>query len=139
VGTFEFDPYVAAIAAFVMIFAAAYLLWMYQRIIFGEVSDFLKSLGDHLTDMTPVEILTLAPLAALTVIFGIQPGLLLNLFPSTVTATLQSAQTAAPIAIPTTVAVGALVLLLVLVAARIAWVLLRPRQPALETEGGAAH
>jgi NADH-quinone oxidoreductase subunit M len=139
VGTFEFNPYAAAIAAFVMVFAAGYLLWMYQRLFFGEVSDFLKGLGGHLTDMTPVEILTLAPLAALVVIFGIQPGLLLDLFPGTVTATLQSVEPSAPIAIPTTVVVGLLVLLLVLVLARVGWVLLRPRQPALEPESGAAH
>jgi NADH-quinone oxidoreductase subunit M len=139
VGTFEFNPYAAAIAAFVMVFAAGYLLWMYQRLFFGEVSDFLKGLGDHLTDMTPVEILTLAPLAALVVIFGIQPGLLLDLIPGTVTATLQSVEPSAPIAIPTTVVVGLLVLLLVAVLARVGWVLLRPRQPALEPESGAAH
>jgi NADH-quinone oxidoreductase subunit M len=139
VGTFEFNPYAAAIAAFVMVFAAGYLLWMYQRLFFGDVSDFLKGLGNHLTDMTPVEILTLAPLAALVVIFGIRPGLLLDLFPATVTATLQSVEPSAPIAIPTTVAVGALVLVLVLVLARIGWVLLRPRQAALEPESGAAH
>ena len=139
VGTFEFNPYAAAIAAFVMVFAAGYLLWMYQRLFFGDVSDFLKGLGSHLTDMTPVEILTLAPLAALVVIFGIQPRLLLDLFPATVTATLQSVQPSAPIAIPTTVAVGALVLVLVLVLARVGYVLLRPRQAALEPESGAAH
>ena len=45
-----------------MILAAGYLLFMYGRIVFGEVSDFLDGLGDHLTDMTPVEILTLVPL-----------------------------------------------------------------------------
>ena len=64
---------------FVMILAAGYLLYMYGRVVFGELSDFLAGLGDHLTDMTPVEILTLAPLGALVVIFGIQPGLLLDL------------------------------------------------------------
>src|SRR5690348_6307626 len=100
VGTFQYNQLAAAVAAFVMIFAAGYLLWMFQRLMFGDVSDFLKSLGEHLTDMSPVEILTLAPLATLTVIFGIQPGLLLNLFPSTVTATLQSVESSAPIAIP---------------------------------------
>jgi NADH-quinone oxidoreductase subunit M len=139
VGTFEVDPAAAAVAAFVMIFAAGYLLWMYQRVVFGELSDFLAGLGDHLTDMTPVEILTLVPLGTLVVIFGLQPGLLLNLFPSTVTATLAAVQPSAPIAVPTTVVVGLLVLLLVFVVARIAWVLLKPRRAALETEGGAAH
>ena len=70
-----------------MILAAGYLLYMYGRVVFGEVSDFLAGLGDHLTDMTPVEILTLAPLGALVVIFGIQPGLLLDLVSGTVTET----------------------------------------------------
>ena len=88
VGTFEVLPYAAAVAAFVMILAAGYLLYMYGRVVFGEVSAFLEGLGDHLTDMTPVEILTLVPLGTLVVIFGLKPGLLLDLFPSTVTETL---------------------------------------------------
>ena len=79
VGTFLAFPGAAAIATFVMILAAAYLLFMYRRIVFGEVSAFLEGLGHHLTDITPIEILTLAPLGVLVVVFGIQPGLLLNL------------------------------------------------------------
>jgi NADH-quinone oxidoreductase subunit M len=79
VGTFLANPWAAAVAAFVMIFAAAYLLWMYQRVVFGEPSAFLKGLGDHLTDITPVEILTVAPLGALVVAFGFFPGIVLRL------------------------------------------------------------
>jgi len=139
VGTFEVLPYAAAVATFVMILAAGYLLYMYGRVVFGELSDFLAGLGDHLTDMTPVEILTLVPLGTLVVIFGLQPGLLLNLFGSTVTETLAAVEPSAPIAIPSNVVIGALVLLVVLVLARIAWALLRPRSAALEPEGGAAH
>jgi NADH-quinone oxidoreductase subunit M len=139
VGTFEVLPYAAAVATFVMILAAGYLLYMYGRVVFGELSDFLAGLGDHLTDMTPVEILTLVPLGTLVVIFGLQPGLLLNLFGSTVTETLAAVEPSAPIAIPSNVVIGAIVLLVVLVLARIAWALLRPRSAALEPEGGAAH
>ncbi len=73
--------------------------------------------------MTPVEILTLAPLGALVVIFGIQPGLLLDLVSSTVTETLEAVEPSAPIAVPTTVVVGLLAILAVLVLARIGWVL----------------
>ncbi len=138
VGTFEANPAAAAVASFVMILAAGYLLWMYGRVVFGEVSEFLAGLGDHLTDITPVEILTLAPLGALVVIFGIQPGLLLNLFSSTVTETLAAAKPAAPIAIPTSVVVTLLGLVVVGVLARIAWVLLRKRPAALEPKTGAA-
>jgi NADH-quinone oxidoreductase subunit M len=67
------------VATFVMIFAAAYLLWMLQRVVTGELSDFLRGLGHHLEDMRPVEILTLAPLGALVVALGLAPGLLLDL------------------------------------------------------------
>jgi len=139
VGTFTVQPYAAAVAAFVMILAAGYLLFMYGRIVFGEVSEFLAGLGDHLTDISPVEILTLAPLGALVVIFGIQPGLLLNLFSSTVTETLVAVEPATPIAISSPFAVSILALVLILVLARVGWALLRPRPMTLEPEGGAAH
>jgi NADH-quinone oxidoreductase subunit M len=138
-GTFQANPYAAAVATFVMILAAGYLLYMYGRVVFGEVSDFLAGLGDHLTDMTPVEILTLAPLGALVVIFGLQPGLLLDLVSSTVGETLRSVAPSAPIAVPTTVVVGLLAILAVLVVARIVWVLLRQSRGSLEPETGAAH
>jgi NADH-quinone oxidoreductase subunit M len=88
VGAFAFNPWTAAAIAFVMILAAAYLLWMQQRVLFGPLSDFLKGLGPHLTDMKPVEILTLAPLGALTVVFGLFPGLLLDLVAGSVKAAL---------------------------------------------------
>jgi NADH-quinone oxidoreductase subunit M len=87
-GAFAYSPWVAAVIVFVMIFAAAYLLWMQQRVLFGPLSDFLRGLGHHLTDMRPVEILTLAPLGALTVIFGLFPGLVLNLIAGSVKAVL---------------------------------------------------
>ena len=45
VGTFEVSPGAAAIATFVMILAAGYLLYMFGRIVFGEVSPFFASLG----------------------------------------------------------------------------------------------
>ena len=60
-----------------MMLGAAYLLWMYQRVIFGDLSDFLKGLGHHLTDMNRVEVATLAPLVVLAIAFGVFPGLLL--------------------------------------------------------------
>jgi NADH-quinone oxidoreductase subunit M len=85
VGTFAFSPLAAAVAALAMMLAAAYLLWMYQRVVFGEVSEFLRGLGHHLTDMRPVEVLTLSPLMVLTLAFGVFPGVLLELFQGPVT------------------------------------------------------
>jgi NADH-quinone oxidoreductase subunit M len=84
VGSFVFNPIVATIAAFVMILGAAYLLWMFQRVIMGDLSEFMRGLGHHLTDVSPVEILTLAPLGALVVAFGVLPVLVLELVSPTV-------------------------------------------------------
>jgi NADH-quinone oxidoreductase subunit M len=97
-GTFVVNPIAATVATFVMIFAAGYLLWMFQRLAFGELSDFLRGLGSHLTDMRPVEAMTLVPLGALVVIFGLYPGLILDLIAGSVDATLAAVRDAAPIA-----------------------------------------
>jgi NADH-quinone oxidoreductase subunit M len=85
VGAFDFWPVVAAITALAMMLAAAYLLWMYQRVIFGDLSDFLKGIGHHLTDMNRLEVASLAPLVVLAIGFGIFPGLLLALWQAPVT------------------------------------------------------
>src|SRR3990170_1210469 len=61
-GTFAVSPIAAAVATTVMVLGAVYLLWMFQRVAFGPVSDFLKGVGQHLTDVTPMELVTLTPL-----------------------------------------------------------------------------
>jgi NADH-quinone oxidoreductase subunit M len=88
VGSFAYSPAVAAVAALAMMLGAAYLLWMYQRVVFGDLSDFLRGLGGHLTDVTRVEVLTLAPLMVLTLGFGVFPGVLLELFQAPVSGIL---------------------------------------------------
>jgi NADH-quinone oxidoreductase subunit M len=90
VGSFAFWPWAAAVAALAMMLGAAYLLWMYQRVIFGELSDFLRGLGSHLTDMSRVEVLTLTPLMVLTIAFGIYPNLLLGLFDAPIQTLMQA-------------------------------------------------
>jgi NADH-quinone oxidoreductase subunit M len=142
VGTFAFSPVAAGIAAFVMILAAGYLLYMYGRVVFGEVSDFLNGLGDHLTDMTPIEVLTLVPLGTLIVIFGLQPGLLLTLVQQTVDETLTAAEAGAALPVGTDVVIVGVVGVVLLVLARVAYALAGRRPatpPAVAAEGGAAH
>jgi len=138
VGTFVTNPWVAAIAAVVMVLGAAYLLWMYQRVIFGEPSAFLKGLGSHLTDISATEILTLAPLAALVVVFGFFPGILLGLISNPAAVTLANAtQGAQAIPVdPLWVAAGVGLLVAIVVARFLS---LRPSAggPAPATEGAA--
>ncbi len=148
VGTFQVSPAAAAIATFVMILSAGYLLYMFGRVVFGEVSDFLAGLGHHITDMTATEVLTLVPLGVLVVVFGVQPGLLLNLVSGTVAATQASAAGGTAIPVAPEIVAGLVTLLVVLIVVRIAYVLKTggtpaPGQPtsavAIVAEGGAAH
>jgi len=136
VGTFQVNPWAAAVATFVMILAAAYLLWMFQRIAFGEPSAFLLGLKDHLTDITATEILTLAPLAAMVVAFGFFPGILLNLFREPIADTLASVRGAHVIAIdPVLVALGLGFVVAVVVARFLS---LRPSDAAPSSSTGVA-
>jgi NADH-quinone oxidoreductase subunit M len=142
VGTFIVSPAAAAIAAVVMVLGAGYLLFMFGRVAFGEVSDFLTGLGDHLTDIEPVEILTLVPLATLVVVFGIQPGLLLDLVQGTVDATMEAAAAGTAIAIGTEALAVVGLLIVVLVVGRTAWALthaeIAPGTPTPAATGGGA-
>jgi NADH-quinone oxidoreductase subunit M len=134
-GTFVVNPWVAAVATFVMILAAAYLLWMFQRVVLGEPSEFLLGLRHHLTDMTPTEIFTLAPLAALVVVFGLFPGILLDLFKVPVATALEEVAGGTAITVdPLLVAIG-LGLVVAVVAARL--FTLRPGRPADDESSGA--
>ena len=92
-------PLAAFIGLLVLIIGAAYLMWMFQRVAFGELSEFLKGLGHHLTDINRIELVTLAPLVALTLIFGLFPGLVLNLVSHPVDTVLQHIAQAAPVAL----------------------------------------
>jgi NADH-quinone oxidoreductase subunit M len=59
-----------------IIFAAVYLLWMYQRVIYGEVKhDNLYSLKD----LNALEISTLVPLLIFIIWIGVQPNTFLSL------------------------------------------------------------
>jgi len=137
VGTFLVSPGAAAVAAFAMILGAGYLLFMYQRVIFGEVSDFLENLGGHLTDMTPIEVLTLVPLATLVVVFGVQPGLMLNLIQGSVDEFLASARTGQAIPVdPIVVVIGLALIVLLVVARTVAVALGRRRETTVVVAQG---
>jgi NADH-quinone oxidoreductase subunit M len=137
VGAFLFNPWVAAVATFCMILAAGYLLWMYQRLFFGEVSDFLKNLPHHLTDLGVIEIVTLAPLAALVVVFGIFPGLLLDLIAGSVANVLDDVASQPAVAVAPEAAALAVVAIVAYVVARVVFVLYTDNRPAADTGGGA--
>ena len=69
-GAVKFNFWVAAVAATTMIIGAAYTLWMYKRVIFGDVANHHVA---ELTDITPREFLVLALLAGGALGMGLYP------------------------------------------------------------------
>jgi NADH-quinone oxidoreductase subunit M len=64
------------VAAIGTVFAAGYLLWLYQRTAFGEQKDEWK--GHHFHDVLPSEWLAWVPLLAGIVVFGLFPKLMFD-------------------------------------------------------------
>jgi NADH-quinone oxidoreductase subunit M len=64
-------------AATGIIFAAVYLLWMYQRVVFGKVTN--EELKGELTDLNLRELIVLIPIFIFIVWIGIYPGTFLRL------------------------------------------------------------
>ena len=72
------------VAAVGTVFAAGYLLWMYQRTAFGTPSEEFAD-DPHITDVSPVEWAAWLPILVLIVVFGFFPGLIFNLSDPAVT------------------------------------------------------
>jgi NADH-quinone oxidoreductase subunit M len=72
-GVFEVSWQWAAWGVFGVILGAAYLLWLYQRVMFGSVTN---PANEHLPDLNVREYATLIPLVVLAFWIGIYPALL---------------------------------------------------------------
>src|SRR4029453_10563165 len=73
-GAYRVDPRFAAFAATGVILSAAYMLWMFQRVNYGEVSEKNASLPD----LKPRELVILVPVIAMTILMGVLPNLFLR-------------------------------------------------------------
>ncbi|HUQ99423.1 MAG TPA: NADH-quinone oxidoreductase subunit M [Gemmatimonadaceae bacterium] len=71
IGAFKTYPVLAVIAATGVIFAAAYLLWAIQRILFNPLD---KTENTHLPDLNRRELLIMAPLVAVIIWLGVYPA-----------------------------------------------------------------
>jgi NADH-quinone oxidoreductase subunit M len=69
-GAFQTLPTFAIIGALGVILAAVYMLWMYQRVIFGELT---HEANTHLMDLTLREVVVLVPVVLLIVWIGLYP------------------------------------------------------------------
>ena len=91
VGVYQVSTWTAFGAAFGVILSAAYALWLYRRVIFG---DLIKESLKQITDMNAREIAVIAPLVFFTILLGIYPSLATDLFAPTVEALLENVKTA---------------------------------------------
>ncbi|MBM3541135.1 MAG: NADH-quinone oxidoreductase subunit M [Alphaproteobacteria bacterium] len=90
-GAFKANTWVAAVAATGMILGAAYMLWLYRRVIFGPlVKDDLK----YLPDLSRREILVFAPLVVVTLWMGIYPVSFTRVMDASVTQLIQNYEAA---------------------------------------------
>lgn len=74
-GTFKVFPWYAVIAASGVIFAAVYMLWMFQRVMFGEVTNPKNKM---LQDLSIREVFVLVPLVIFVVWIGVYPNTFLK-------------------------------------------------------------
>ncbi|KJZ20400.1 NADH-quinone oxidoreductase subunit M [Loktanella sp. S4079] len=90
-GAFQVNTWVAAIATTGVIFSAAYALWLYRRVVMG---DLIKESLKTITDMTKREKMIFVPLVVMTLLLGVYPALVLDIIGPSVTALVENYETA---------------------------------------------
>jgi len=80
-GAFQTAPPFAVAAALGVILAAIYLLWMYKRVMLGEVKN---PANDHLPDLSRREGMILLPIVILILWMGVAPSTFLRPLDGTV-------------------------------------------------------
>jgi NADH-quinone oxidoreductase subunit M len=115
IGSFPREPVYTIIATVGIIFAALYVLWVYQRVFQGPVrgdavmasmagpgsvadpDTAVGALKSTFADLTKREIAVLTPLVALVLLLGFFPGPVLDVINPSVTATMQEVGLADPV------------------------------------------
>ncbi|MEL6452725.1 MAG: NADH-quinone oxidoreductase subunit M, partial [Pseudomonadota bacterium] len=88
---FQVNTWVALVATSGVIFSAAYALWLYRRVVMGDlIKESLKSI----TDMSRRERAIFAPLVVMTILLGVYPALILDIIGPSVAALVTQYDTA---------------------------------------------
>ena len=91
VGAFKANTWVAALIAIGMVLGAAYMLYLYRRVIFGELT---KEHLMKITDLNKREILVFAPLVVIVIWMGVYPAPFLEAIDASVANLVQNYQSA---------------------------------------------
>ncbi|HAR54215.1 MULTISPECIES: NADH-quinone oxidoreductase subunit M [Roseovarius] len=90
-GVFQVNTWVALVAATGVILSAGYALWLYRRVVMGElIKESLKSISD----MTTRERAIFAPLVVMTLLLGVYPSLVTDIIGPSVEALITNYDTA---------------------------------------------
>ncbi|MCA3487004.1 MAG: NADH-quinone oxidoreductase subunit M [Rhodobacter sp.] len=100
-GIFQVNTWVAAVATSGVILSAAYALWLYRRVVFG---DLIKESLRSITDMSAREKAIFAPLIAMTLLLGIYPSLVTDITGPSVASLVTGYQAALPATAATQIA-----------------------------------
>ena len=89
IGTFRINTWVATLATIGTILSAAYALWLYRKVIFGKLE---KPSLFNIKDIGWREMVVLAPLVILTIVFGVYPKPVLDVSAASVTQLIDNYQ-----------------------------------------------
>jgi NADH-quinone oxidoreductase subunit M len=95
-GIFAANKVLAALGVSTVILSAAYLLWLYRRVMHGPVLD---PADRRFRDLDRRELATLAPLVVLMVLMGLFPGPVLRKMDASVSRYIESIEAKPPIAV----------------------------------------
>ena len=95
-GAFRWNPRMAVFAATGVVLSATYMLWMFQRVNYGEVTDENSA---RLVDLTPREWAVIVPVVAISVLMGVLPNLFLRPIEPSVQRMVNQVQQSAPVRI----------------------------------------
>jgi NADH-quinone oxidoreductase subunit M len=90
-GTFQANTWVAALITTGIILGAAYMLWLYRRVIFGKLE---KEDLKHLLDLGPREVAIFVPLILIVLWMGIYPSSFTSIMAPSVQKLVQNYQAA---------------------------------------------
>ncbi|MBL6426184.1 MAG: NADH-quinone oxidoreductase subunit M [Maritimibacter sp.] len=93
VGMFQANTWVAAVATSGVILSAAYALWLYRRVVMG---DLIKESLKAISDMSRREKWIFAPLVAMTLLLGVYPSLVTDIIGPSVENLLNHYEAALP-------------------------------------------
>ena len=94
-GAFRWNPRMAVFAATGVVLSATYMLWMFQRVNYGQTNEN----NARLVDLTPREWAVIVPIVAISMLMGVLPNLFLRPIEPSVQRIVNQVQQAAPVRI----------------------------------------